>query len=339
MSSRSVEYTNIGLMAVSFAAAMLLPFELFLFSYAILGPLHYLTEISWLHERRYFTAGRYDAVILTVLGALVVLGSLGWSALPFRTLTDWVNELVFVAFGAALVFVLFPSGGKRLAGIAALIAIALLFRAFNTAHWEANGAQSWHYMIFTVYLPTLVHVYVFTGAFILYGALKRGDLAGYVSLLVFVALPVLCLLLPVGAGYAPSASAAQNYGDFRGINQWIIRDFFGGQISPREVYSDPLSVAITRFIAFAYTYHYLNWFSKTSLIQWHRVPRGRLAVIAVAWVSSVVLYAIDYRLGLQWLLFLSITHVFLEFPLNHRSFIGIGAEFARKARWSRHPAA
>jgi hypothetical protein len=26
-------------------------------------------------------------------------------------------------------------------------------------------------------------------------------------------------------------------------------------------------------IAFAYTYHYLNWFSKTSVIQRHKIPR------------------------------------------------------------------
>src|SRR2546430_5445042 len=34
------------------------PFELFLFSYAVLGPLHYLTEISWLHDRKYFVQAR-----------------------------------------------------------------------------------------------------------------------------------------------------------------------------------------------------------------------------------------------------------------------------------------
>jgi len=34
----------------------------------------------------------------------------------------------------------------------------------------------------------------------------------------------------------------------------------------------------------------------------------------------------DYRLGLQWLFFLSFTHVVLEFPLNHLTFVGIGRE-------------
>jgi hypothetical protein len=30
------------------------PFELLLFSYAVLGPLYYLAEISWLHKKKYF---------------------------------------------------------------------------------------------------------------------------------------------------------------------------------------------------------------------------------------------------------------------------------------------
>src|SRR2546427_4816034 len=50
-----INYLNIGLMLLSLGVAFFIPFELFLFSYAILGPLHYLTEISWLHERKYFT--------------------------------------------------------------------------------------------------------------------------------------------------------------------------------------------------------------------------------------------------------------------------------------------
>lgn len=52
MSNReSVERLNCVLMVVSCAAAFLAPFHLFLFAYAVLAPLHYLTEISWLRDR------------------------------------------------------------------------------------------------------------------------------------------------------------------------------------------------------------------------------------------------------------------------------------------------
>ena len=81
-----------------------------------------------------------------------------------------------------------------------------------------------------------------------------------------------------------------------------------------------------RFIAFAYTYHYLNWFSKTEVIRWHKVPKARFALVIVAWIVSVVLYAVDYMLGFQWLFLLSFMHVLLEFPLNYISVVGIFKE-------------
>jgi hypothetical protein len=57
MTVKQLDILNIGLMALSCMAAFLVPFELFLFSYAVLGPLHYLTEIGWLHKRNYFATG------------------------------------------------------------------------------------------------------------------------------------------------------------------------------------------------------------------------------------------------------------------------------------------
>src|SRR5258708_12548104 len=53
-----LNWSNIGLMMVACAASILAPFHVFLFSYAVLGPLHYLTEISWLHDREFFTVRR-----------------------------------------------------------------------------------------------------------------------------------------------------------------------------------------------------------------------------------------------------------------------------------------
>ena len=62
-----INYLNIGLMLVTMALAYYFPFETFLFAYAFLGPLHYLTEISWLHDRQYFTKGKYDFIPLLLM--------------------------------------------------------------------------------------------------------------------------------------------------------------------------------------------------------------------------------------------------------------------------------
>jgi hypothetical protein len=88
---------------------------------------------------------------------------------------------------------------------------------------------------------------------------------------------------------------------------------------------------MSRFIAFAYTYHFLNWFSKTSVIRWHQVPKSRFALIAFLWLASIAIYAYDFLTGFRWLVTLSLIHVYLEFPLNHRSFMGIGRELRRIA--------
>ena len=45
-------------MFLALVLALKIPFELFLFSYAVLGPLHYLTEINWLKERNYFAKNK-----------------------------------------------------------------------------------------------------------------------------------------------------------------------------------------------------------------------------------------------------------------------------------------
>ena len=61
-------------MISSLVIAFSLPFWLFLFSYAVLGPLHYLTEISWLRKKNFFTTGKYDFLPL-VLVALIWSGT------------------------------------------------------------------------------------------------------------------------------------------------------------------------------------------------------------------------------------------------------------------------
>jgi hypothetical protein len=93
-----------------------------------------------------------------------------------------------------------------------------------------------------------------------------------------------------------------------------------------SVFFSTFGIMLMRFIAFAYMYHYLNWFSKTEVIRWHKVPKIRFAAVLLIWLAACGLYAYDYALGLSFLFFLSFTHVLLEFPLNMVSIVGIGKE-------------
>jgi len=92
---------NIGLMLLALLFSRLAPFENFLIAFAVLGPLHYVTEISWLKDRNFFMPRAHD---------------------------KWALLLLFV---------------------------------------------------------TLIHVYVFTGAFVLSGAMKNGIKSGYIAVAVF----------------------------------------------------------------------------------------------------------------------------------------------------------
>ncbi len=70
-----INFLNIGLMLFSCVVALFIPFELFLFAYAVLGPAHYLTEISWLQKRQFFTKGEHDYWLLGGLAVLLFVSS------------------------------------------------------------------------------------------------------------------------------------------------------------------------------------------------------------------------------------------------------------------------
>ena len=303
MTNDQLNYYNIAAMLAASCLALLIPFELVLLSYAILGPGHYLTEISWLNGRQFFTPKKYDILIVIAVAAAAFL-----LKLPYA-------YIVFYLFGLAFILLVAQNIVYRILAFA-LVVVAGYFLLSN------NLLQT----IFGLYVPTLIHVYFFTGAFMLLGALKDRNVSGYIAFVVFLACPVLlCLLLP-GWHYTTAGWAITNYGDFGRLNSTTLRN-------PRiDVFNNPFSIILTRLIAFAYTYHYLNWFSKTRIINWHKMSIERSVIIGIIWAASIALYFYNYRIGIKWLFMLSLAHVILEFPLNHRSFMGIGKELGLRMR-------
>jgi len=299
-----INYYNILAMLASGALAVFIPFELVLLSYAILGPAHYLTEISWLNDRRFFTLKKYD--YLYIAAAVIIC---------YLTKQHFAN-LVFYAFGLSFILMAIKGNLTRLAAVV-ILAIGGYFLLTNTIL----------HVIFGLYVPTLVHVYIFTGAFILFGALKDKIVSGYVAFAVFLICPVLLCFLFRGYYHPPTGWAISNYGDFTRINTTTLRS------KTINIFTTPASIILTRLIAFAYTYHYINWFTKTRVINWHKISVTRAVIIGLIWAASLALYFYNYRLGIKWLFLLSLAHVVLEFPLNHRSFIGIGRQF--KLRWAK----
>ena len=426
LTSSQLDGINMGLMVISLILAYILPFELFLFSYAVLGPLHYLTEISWLHQKNYFIPGKINvwnfAIVASIIGILVFISNYGSEFYEYFSgktiefeLENWGTNLILYVFFLSMILVVLQKKSHRIAGIIILSLIVLFFNfeqhclqlinheqknlgevcvseypkyiAITEANvTDQNGNKienatllmkhkkgyelisagengqvnipknasiinvkgetiefgdnkgfrfenniSGSVIFFSVFLPTLIHVFLFTALFMLFGALKSNSTTGLISfffLFICAALPF--IYDPSFISYhGVSEYIRKSYNDsFYSLNYQLFELFKLGPLQGREIaeasiYSSKSGIAVTRFIAFAYTYHYLNWFSKTSIIQWHKTPVLNLTVVLVLWVTSVLLYAFDYKTGLIALFFLSFLHVFMEFPLNFQSIIGI----------------
>lgn len=354
-----INYVNIGLMLISCMAAFIMPFEVFLFAYAFMGPLHYLTEISWLHDRKYFAKGKYDFLILLVIGVLLTWFGYArdYSWWPFNNEDNeemaqgWhlYEKLLFIALFSGLIVAFVKNH------ILKIIGIALVFFLSLGIYGEMydNEDEGLLTMLLTSFVPTLIHVYVFTGLFMLYGALKSRSKSGLWSIVVFVICPLLLFALFRDKTFVEVTQYGKDaYGNalsgegFFSLNQQILNKFFDvahpaipdtitdmeqrrafyNEGWMKQVFHSSTGILVTRFIAFAYMYHYLNWFSKTEIIRWHQVPKLRFILVIAIWLVSIALYAYSYKVGLQWLFFLSFTHVLLEFPLNFVSFVGIFKE-------------
>lgn len=312
LNNNQVNYANIGLMVISAVLAFVLPFELFLFSYAVLGPLHYLTEIGWLHKKNYYTKGKYDFLFLSILCGLVFYFSF---IQPAKNNSQIPNIILFGVL-LSLIFVFIKDNLYRIVlAVLAIVGISMAKTGYN-------------YFVFVgVFLPTIIHVFIFTWAFMLFGVLKNKSFSGYLSIIALGVIAASFFIIKAPElQYEVSAYVGKSYDLFNLVNKFLI-DFFGLTTHSTDfntiIYKTNAGFVVMRFIAFAYTYHYLNWFSKTSVIQWHKVPKVTLVITLALWLFSVALYVIDYSIGLKALYFLSFLHVFLEFPLNITSFQGI----------------
>jgi len=349
MKDTRINVVNMGLMLASCIAAFIMPLKFFLFAYAVMGPLHYLTEISWLHDRQYFTKGKYDHLVMWAIGALILFENIAYKYdWNWPLGSNFGNKIIFVALAGALLMVFVKNAVVKIVGLLFILLISNVI-------FQPDKRDGFAFFIGAL-VPTLVHVYVFTGFFILFGALKNRSKSGLISFFIFIICPVLLFLLfkdsifVAVTQYGQDSYKAGGEGFFD-INLAFLREMFGVQFpqlkdaagnlvvyegtekpvldfsnAANVVFHSQAGILLMRFIAFAYTYHYLNWFSKTEIIRWHKVPKMRFIVVLVLWVVSLALYGYNYGLGLQWLYFLSLCHVLLEFPLNMISITGIGKE-------------
>ncbi len=319
MNTKKIDILNICLIIISLIIAIKIPFELFLFSYAILGPLHYLTEITWLHKKNFFLlANKKWSIIFILLTILIsIYPIIKFIDLEMNQVVENVIKLIskqtkvflLIGFLFAVSLIFFK---KNRTLILAFLSITVI--SFISSTYFPNI-----FLFIGVFLPTLIHVYIFTLLFILYGALKTKSKYGIYLSIILLAVPFIIFYIPIDTiSYQPSAKTKDT---FISSNMAVIGSIITSMLNKLQngkfYLLSEIGIRIQIFIAFAYTYHYLNWFSKTSVIGWKKaISKKKAFLILFIWIISTGLYIYDFKTGFIALFFLSFLHVFLEFPLN-----------------------
>ena len=98
---------------------------------------------------------------------------------------------------------------------------------------------------------------------------------------------------------------------------FCLQNFIGVSDGNSFYFYEKMELRLMMFMSFIYLYHYLNWFSKTTTISWHKnLTLKRSFVVLILWVTMMVLFFVNFRIGFLVALFFSFLHVILEFPLN-----------------------
>ncbi|AIL65091.1 hypothetical protein NOVO_03515 [Rickettsiales bacterium Ac37b] len=297
----NTDHLNILMILVSFCIASVAPLELLLLSYAFLGPAHYLTEISWLHDKQYFTNHAYDYTVLYILTLLLFL-------LPSFSMILLISAVCY-----SCISIIYSIRNHWWGKVFILTIYTIVILCFH--HLPIINT-------FLLFLPTLIHVFCFTLLFMLAGTLKNPSTAGFCSVILLLLCPLGFFMLDhmsINLPYYNSVYAQDNIHNLSNIIKPFTDIIIDNHIMHDTNY-------VIRFIAFAYFYHYLNWFGKTKVIKWHKISLKRKIIITVIYITSIMVYYYNYRLGFAILLYLSFLHVILELPLNFltlRRIIGI----------------
>ncbi len=318
--SKKIEVLNIVLILISLGLAFILPFELFLFSYAVLGPLHYLTEINWLNKKNFFLKDRKAMAVLLVITIVISLVSIFNLSQQKDIYLKFISHysrlftsiLILTGFFYSMAMVLIATRKRIISALLVSFGISIFILKFIP----------YSFIIVGLFLPTIIHVYLFTLFFMWLGAIKNKSIYGIFAIVLMCSVPLIIFFFPGNKIYYCSSNEIEKIFLETRFQYLII------QVNKLFKFSEHIhfsfnSIAIIKiqiFLAFAYTYHYLNWFSKTSIIGWGKnISKKHFTYILFFWILSMIIYYYNYRIGMTALFFFSMFHVIAEFPLNFLS--------------------
>ncbi len=290
MTTKQIDYLNIGLMLLTTTLAFVWPLEQLFFANLLLAPVHYLTELAWLERRNFFVERRRDIVVLFVIGGFWFVSFVLIQLKNYPAAHEWYQGLRGYFF--------FP-----LLDLIRISNASFMFMAFVYAFCLVIKDLRWQLVVIAsfalvsllaepivlflgVVLGSVIHTYFFTGAFILSGALKNRSVPGLVSVGIFL----LCGLSFMASEFFPQQFSGldfywqRNMGNastVRLVVDNLVGALYTGEapLTDELLTTSQLGVAVVRFLSFMYAYHYLNWFSKTTVIKWHQIDRRATVVV------------------------------------------------------------
>ena len=223
---RGNDAIHLGLMLLAFAASYLVPFELLLLAYVVLGPAHYFTEISWLHDRSYYLPHRGIAGALAIIAVVAAL-------------IDNASWFGFAMWGALVVCAMLAATTSAIESML-LFMVAIVLSAIMYSSGSSLA-------VIGILIPTLIHVSLFTLIFMVLGAHRSGSRVQAALVVVYVLAVATILLLPPTAEIRISSFAR------------VGQDYFGN-VGPAlgRLFGVPglvLDTRLTSLLAFVYTYH------------------------------------------------------------------------------------
>jgi hypothetical protein len=340
MTTKQIDYLNIGLMLLTTALAFVWPLEQLFFANLLLAPVHYLTELAWLERRNFFVERRRDIVVLFVIGGFWFVSFVLIQLKNYPAAHEWYQGLRGYFF--------FP-----LLDLIRISNASFMFMAFVYAFCLVIKDLRWQLVVIAsfalvsllaepivlflgVVLGSVIHTYFFTGAFILSGALKNRSVPGLVSVGIFL----LCGLSFMASEFFPQQFSGldfywqRNMGNastVRLVVDNLVGALYTGEapLTDELLTTSQLGVAVVRFLSFMYAYHYLNWFSKTTVIKWHQIDRRATVVVSLLVLLAFLAYMVNKVFYFFVIALYSNYHSVMEFPLNYRSFVAIRQDWPK----------
>lgn len=332
---KDTDKLNIFLLIIALFLAYVIPFKLFLLSYIILGPLHYITEINWIRDKNYFVKSK-SWIFFCILFCFLLSIPSWYNFFKGNHFNISINNF-FVEFQKKTNIIIFSvlflafyftyTRHKKLAYwlVLFLFLLGLIFINFSTFN-----------LFIGILLPTIIHVYIFTLFFMWYGSIKNKSKIGVLNVALLASVPVMIIFIPLPKFLYETPLKYV-------VDTYINTKFYILNIELAKLlqlnngknfnFSDTITTKIQIFISFAYTYHYLNWFSKTKIIGWHKnFSSKKVVLFLLLWFFLITLNMVNYKLGLVTLFFLSYMHVFVEFPINIISIREVFSYYAKKLK-------